>query len=529
MSTGTPADPIAGQLFSAVLVAVPLALLGAWALAWRFRRALVQAMRAPQRPAAAAAPTTLPMATRTAPAEPGLAQRQCRAQAVLVARLVAVSLLISLSLGALLQALQPDLGPASLRRWLMLGLMKAWPLVPALALLWRWSRWQLLAALALWLPLVAGVMLLNSTAQQQASVVFLGLGVEMLAPLAFVMLICMGQATRAIAPWLILPFSLLGLGSLLGLEGLAWLIRAEWPGLLWLSSGLGVGGVFVLVALAPWLLLAWPLVGLARATARAYRRQQVSDLMAVFAVLWALSVGSSVLQMAASQGLARALWLALPLLWLPLFMAATRRWAPQPPPGQAPPVLLVLRVFQRDAQVQALFDQVVERWRLAGPVVLIAGTDLVERTLDPDDLFTWLAGDLSQRFVHGPQEVARAMAAFHWAPDVDGRWRVNELYGHDQAWRDALAALVGRSDRVLMDLRGFQPHNAGCRHELQVLSAAPRPLQVVLLTDAQTDRRTLQADTTAAPPGRFTEVAAQGLSGGALRREVLGRLLAAAG
>ena len=528
MSPDAPADPIAGQLLTAVLVAVPLTLLGAWGLAWRFRRAVVQAMQAPQRRAAGA---TQGPASAAGPAvdEPALAERQRRAQWVLVARLVAVSLLISLSLGALLQALQPDLGPASLRRWLMLGLMKAWPLVPALALLWRWSRLQLLAALALWVPLVAGVILWNSTAQQQASVVFLGLLVEVLGPLVFVMLICMGQATRAIAPWLILPFSLLGLGSLLGLEGLALLIRAEWPGLLWLSSGLGVGGVFVLVALLPWVLLAWPLVLLARATARAYQRQHLSDLMAVFGVLWALSVASSVLQMAASQGLARALLLGLPLLWLPLFMAATRRWAPQPPPGQPAPVLLVLRVFQRDVQVQALFDQVVERWRLAGPTVLIAGTDLIERTLDPDDLFSWLAGDLSQRFVHGPQEVSGALAAFHWTPDVDGRWRVNELYGHDQAWRDALAALVDRSDRVLMDLRGFQARNEGCRHELRVLSGALRPARVVLLTDGDTDRACLQADTAAAPAGRFTEVATQGLPRAALRRQVLALLLAPAG
>ena len=61
-------------------------------------------------------------------------------------------------------------------------------------------------------------------------------------------------------------------------------------------------------------------------------------------------------------------------------------------------------------------------------------------------------------------------------------------YCHDTTWQDALQALVSHSDVVLMDLRGFQAHNAGCRYELSTLAQASRELRIVVLTDSSTDR-----------------------------------------
>ena len=72
-----------------------------------------------------------------------------------------------------------------------------------------------------------------------------------------------------------------------------------------------------------------------------------------------------------------------------------------------PPTLLVLRVFQQEAQARSLFDAIVERWRLSGNAVMIAGTDLADRTIDADDIFQFLDRRLSERFVAGPADVAR--------------------------------------------------------------------------------------------------------------------------
>ncbi len=130
----------------------------------------------------------------------------------------------------------------------------------------------------------------------------------------------------------------------------------------------------------------------------------------------------------------------------------------------------------------------IERWRLSGNTVLIAGTDLVERTLDADDIFTCIDGRLAERFIHSPADVATRLAAFDLAPDADGRYCINNCYCHDTTWQQVLAALVQRSDVVLMDLRSFQAHNQGCRHELGVLARAAHLQRVVVLTDGETDR-----------------------------------------
>jgi hypothetical protein len=168
----------------------------------------------------------------------------------------------------------------------------------------------------------------------------------------------------------------------------------------------------------------------------------------------------------------------------------------------------VLRVFQQDRQVGLLFDRVVERWRPSGNTVLIAGTDLLSRTLDPDDLFTFLDGRLASRFIANEAQLAQRIAELDRSADPDGRYRVNECYCFDSTWQAALAALVGESDVVLMDLRGFRENNLGCRYELGVLAGANHLCRVVLLHDRTTARSVAEADLAGARPGRFVWVEA---------------------
>jgi hypothetical protein len=172
-------------------------------------------------------------------------------------------------------------------------------------------------------------------------------------------------------------------------------------------------------------------------------------------------------------------------------------------PENPPPTLLVLRVFQKDVQVETLFDRVIERWRHTGNTVLIAGTDLISRTLDPDDLFAFINRQLAGRFIASEAEIPQRIAEFDLRPDPDGRYRVNECYCFDTTWQGALRALVQASDVVLMDLRGFKPENRGCRFELGVLADAPDVRKVVLLYDVHTARDAAESDIAAAPSGRF--------------------------
>jgi hypothetical protein len=109
------------------------------------------------------------------------------------------------------------------------------------------------------------------------------------------------------------------------------------------------------------------------------------------------------------------------------------------------------------------------------------------------------------------------------APDADGRYRINECYCHDTTWQDALHALVRLSDVVLMDLRGFQAHNAGCLYELGALAQASRALRVVVLSDGQTDRAAAAQAIGHSPPGRFVWLDASHIDA-RKRREVLASL-----
>jgi hypothetical protein len=72
-------------------------------------------------------------------------------------------------------------------------------------------------------------------------------------------------------------------------------------------------------------------------------------------------------------------------------------------------------------------------------------------------------------------------------PDPDGRYRVNEFFCGNDAWRPAVTRLMAESDLVAMDLRGFSAANQGCVFELQSLIDIVPVARVVLLTDKGTD------------------------------------------
>jgi hypothetical protein len=312
---------------------------------------------------------------------------------------------------------------------------------------------------------------------------------------------------------------LLAASSVYALEVLALALEHEPDWLFSLTNTIGAYATLLLFALAPWLLLAWPMYALTRRVAHAYRDKRFSDQGYLFAAYWLVILTSSALPALQAVGLV-GLTQFLPWLWIPLGARALQRWLA---PSGNPPTLLVLRVFQRDAQVGVLFDRVVERWRMSGNTVLIAGTDLVSRTLDPDDLFTFINGRLDERFIADAAQLATRVRQFDRAPDPDGRYRVNECYCFDTTWQAALAALVREADVVLMDLRGFQPHNRGCRYELAVLAHATHLHSVVLLHDATTARDVAEADIAGGQSDRFTWVEAPRL-GSAASGEVLAAL-----
>lgn len=157
------------------------------------------------------------------------------------------------------------------------------------------------------------------------------------------------------------------------------------------------------------------------------------------------------------------------------------------PPDTVRRRLLLLRVFGYQARTESLFDRVAQAWRFHGPVQLIAGVDLAMRTVDPGDLLALLNGRLAELYVMAPQDVPRRVERLDLQPDPDGRFRINEVYCHDSAWRPALEALLEASDTVLMDLRSFSANNSGCIFELEQLVRRLDSDNIFLVCDKTTD------------------------------------------
>ena len=495
-----------GKIAFLLILATFLSVIGALIVANRYRAAMQRLMKTGQKSVSTAtggsAAPGLPAAADLPPVAVSLDDNR-RAERRLIAAFLALTLLMALTRTLQMQIMAD--GPITWKTVLTLTAAYAWAVVPVIAVIYRWRRRRLVGTLLLWF--VAAVALLTWRVNENVSFaqVLFWMSLDIGLPLVIVTALCLGGATRAVGPWLAPVFIVLCWASQAGVDLLSELVDRQSPVLYWLIGWLPATGAIALFALAPWLVAWWPAKALGRWLAAAYARRQISELLYLFTAVWVIALTGPALGAIADEGWG-ALLVFLPLLWIPL-----GAWAMEAVTGKRstgrPPTLLVLRVFRQDANVQDLFDRVIDRWRSTGNTVLIAGTDLVDRTIDADDIFTFIDGRLAERFIRSPADVPRRLAEFELRPDVEGRYRVNECYCHDTTWQDALAELVRAADVVLMDLRNFIAQNAGCLHELRVLATTPGLARVVVLINEQTRLPEAQAAiaeaTATAPSGRF--------------------------
>ncbi|RNC67178.1 MAG: hypothetical protein ED859_15865 [Desulfuromonadales bacterium] len=373
-------------------------------------------------------------------------------------------------------------------RFLVLLWVHAWPLVLTLVLVAssrRRTKLLVAAAYGAVYSILAVVVLARSPDSSVGQFVVLWLTTNL--PTTLLLLVFLIRRVRAVGP-LVVTFMILALtGSNLLISVLdrrqALLRSVAEVGF---SLGLGGTGVFwaliligfLLFAILGWFALQW--------IRRRYQAKGVNDQSLILDALWLL-FGISYSIGLAFEG---AAWILSGLVAFAAYKATVvtgfRMSAGSEASGQGARLLL-LRVFSLGKRSEELFEAVTKHWRYLGDVRLISGPDLAAATVEPHEFLDFLSGRLDRQFIDGPEALTRRIKELDTRPDFDGRFRVNDFFCHDDTWQMTLQRLVGTSDVVLMDLRGFSPQNAGCAYELhELVSAAPLE-RVVIAMDATTD------------------------------------------
>lgn len=149
--------------------------------------------------------------------------------------------------------------------------------------------------------------------------------------------------------------------------------------------------------------------------------------------------------------------------------------------------LLLLRVFGFRKRSERFLDELGMNWRYIGCVNLFISTDLATATLEPHEFLDFISGRLNQRFIKSEADLSMRIENMDIYRDPDGRFRINDFYCYENAWRPALDQLILKNDAILMDLRGFNHRFKGCIYELKQLINMVSLDKIVLAIDNSTD------------------------------------------
>jgi len=499
---------LAGKLSHFFLLTVMVTAIVSPLVIWRYGRAVLAGM---QRSAGEAVPPAAPPITPQAePARASVAAAARRTWERAAQRRMLAAWLLAVGGVALPMALLDNLAsglpllPAQLLVPLGATLFVALPPI-ALSLGWAWPRGLrnafVLSLVAAFVVLAASVLqrlaagrapsadqAINLLLFYQAAAVMLAVPLALflasgaarirgVVPMTFGGLIVFGAA----------PFLAVDLWTALaGTEaGTRAILQAGW-----LSSR---HTLFALLALPFGALMWWRL----HALAAAYAAKRVSDVQLLARTWWLMFVAVQLMQLIASGPAARWWWLAAACIGIVVLFGPMQRAAftlvPVARAAPPPATLLLLRVFGFRSRTERLFDRIGARWRLHGPVTMIAAPDVTARTIDPSDFLGWLLGRVDEAFVRDAGELRARLAALDLGRDPDGRHRINEFCCADNTWRATVAELMQRADVVLMDLRGITGERKGCEFELEQLALRVAPQRVVLVVEPGADRRALAA------------------------------------
>jgi hypothetical protein len=363
-----------------------------------------------------------------------------------------------------------------LRRFVVVAALFAWPAV-ATVLAVRAARRRI--ETLVWVGYVLLILLLAAGTGAGFEDILLLIVLIVVLP-GLLLLAISGLNLRTLGPLLAAPM----IFAVIGLVGSPWL------GLPLVKAGTS-RALAQAVAIVPILMILPAAGAYLWWTARQYARKRVSDQM-LLAWQWLFLVtvfGSLLLLLEGLTWAALAFWLSY--LGFRLVMAAGLRLRKRSI-GGVPLRLLLLRGFGAQRRSERLLHRLGASWRHLGPVQMITGPDLIAATLEPHEFLDSLRGRLNRQFVVGPDDLRRRLAQLDLDPDPDGRYRVDQLFCHEDTWRPALQELAHRSDCTLIDLRGFSVARQGLTYEITQLMELVPLRRVLALTDDTTDHAYLR-------------------------------------
>ncbi len=246
----------------------------------------------------------------------------------------------------------------------------------------------------------------------------------------------------------------------------------------WFILLLFVAGMVVSVIVARWLI---------RWVAWAYRTKHISDQMLLNDVWWVIYSLWFCVSLTYTIGFWGIVLGLIPFMVARVTLIAALRGTRAAAIGHQPTTLLLLRVFGFKKRTQHLLQDLGHLWRYVGSIQLIAAPDVTQSALEPHELLDYASGRLSRAFIKDEHELSQRLSEIDKAPDPDGRFRVNELFCHENNWKPALKRLASSNDVVLMDLRGFSQKSSGCIFEIgQLIDTVPTS-RFHLVTDESTN------------------------------------------
>ena len=382
---------------------------------------------------------------------------------------------------------------ASVGAFALLACIYAWPVVLALNLVRNGKllvfgvivrRYFLALAVVFTVALIQGVSL--------AELLVLWL---INLPVTLLLALFLVRKVRAVGP-LLLGFNVT---AVFGANALFGLVEGRERAFLDVGSWFGLGAYGVALAL---ILVGFGVVGrmvggpLLRWVSDLYDKKNLNDQSLTIDSLWLFFgaiYGVFLMNLGAIWGLSAAVaFIAYKVVSTQYFRASSVA------PDGAGPRLLQLRTFSPGDRSQRLHYAFGQAWRYSGSILMIAGPDLARTTVEPGDFFTYVKMRLPDLFIENHEKIDRRIERIDTEPDIDGRYRVGTFFCYENTWQLAVQRLLGQSDAVMMDLRGFTAGNHGCVLEIQFLFNLMPLERVVFIIDSKTEMKDLKGVVTAA-------------------------------